>query len=198
MELDDLRSAWDNISDQTEKQHHLTPKIINQMTQKKYYPKVTKVAYPEIVGVGICLIAAAFIGAVFYKLDTLFLQGVGMVSILLLLTIAVISMLSIRQFNIKEDINKPYAETLRIFATQKLIFFKMQKVNIVLSYLLLVTIIILLSKLFNGRDITDSKYFWASSFSIGYIFLLAYARFVSKYYQKALSQAEDLLQELQP
>lgn len=196
MELDDLKNSWDKENNEAEQLHLLTPEIIDLMTQKKYSSKTKKIAYPEIAGVIICLISASFIGVNFYKLDTAFLQGTGIVSILLLLTLSAISLLSLRQLNIAGDLNKPYAETLKIFATQKLQFFKLQKMNITLSYLLLVTIIILLSKLFNGRDITDNKYFWTFSFTFGYIFLLFYSAWVSKYYQKTLSQAEELLEEL--
>ena len=97
-----------------------------------------------------------------------------------------------------ENVNKPYGETLKGFATQKLKFYKLQKINVTLSYLLLVTIIVLLSKFFNGKDLTDSKYFWTFSITIGYIFLLFFSTVVSKFYKSTVRQAEELLQELQP
>ena len=197
MELDDLKNTWNNANNQAAQQHNLSPKIINQMTEKKYYSKIKKIAYPEFIGISVCFIAAVFIGLNFYILDTSFLQGVGIVSILLLLIISIISLLSLRKFNINENVNKPYAETLKIFATKKLNFYKLQKINITLSYLLLVTIIILLSKLYKDVDLTNSKYFWIFSFSFGYIFLLFYSKWVLKYYKKSLNQAEELLQELQ-
>jgi hypothetical protein len=198
MDLDDLKNTWEDIKNQAEKQQNLSPEIIDQMTQKKYYSKLRRIAYSEIIGISICLMGAFYIGLNFYKLDTAFLQGVGVVSIFLLLTLSIISILSLRQFNIPSDVNKPYAETLKRFAVQKIQFHKFQKINIILSYLLLVTIIILLSKFFSGKDITDSKYFWTFSFSFGYLFLLFYSRWVLKYYNKTLRQAEELLQELQP
>ena len=197
MELDDLRNTWNNANNQAAQQHNLSPKIIDQMTEKKYYSKIKKIAYPEFIGITVCLIAAVFIGLNFYKLETAFLQGVGMVSILLLLALSIISLLSLRKFNINEDLNKPYAETLKTFAIKKLHFYRLQKINITLCYLLLVTIIILLSKLLNDVDLTTSKYFWTFSFSFGYIFLLFYSKWVLKYYKKSLSQAEELLHELQ-
>jgi hypothetical protein len=196
MELDDLKNTWDNIN-QSEKQPHLTPKIIDQMIQKKYNSKINKIAYPEITGIMICLIGTVFIGVNFYKLDTSFLQTAGIVSILLLVMVSVISLISLRKLNITEDVNQPYAETLKKFASQKLQFYKLQKINSTLSYLLAVTIIILLSKLFNGRDIAESKYFWLFSFTFGYIFLLFYSKLVSKSYKKTVNQAEELLKELQ-
>lgn len=196
MELEDLKNAWNRANNPVKQQQNLTTKIIDQMTQRKYYSKIKKIAYPEIIGIFICLIAASYIALNFYKLDTTFLQGVGIVSISLLLTLSIISFLSFRQFNIKGDVNKPHVETLKIFAIQKIQFYKLQKINITLSYLLLVTIIILLSKLFSGIDITNSKYFWTFSFCFGYIFLLFYSKWVLKYYRKTLKQTEELLHEL--
>lgn len=197
MELDDLKNTWDNQNDKAKKQI-LTSKIIDRMTQTKYKSKINKIAYPEIFGSIICLIAIIFIGFNFHKLDTTFLQGVGVISILILLTLSVISFLSLRQLKMTNDFDKPYAETLKIFATQKLEFYKLQKINLTLSYLLLVTVIILLSKFFSGRDITDSKYFWTFSFTFGYIFLLFFSKFVVKFYKNTLRKTEELLQELQP
>jgi hypothetical protein len=143
------------------------------------------------------LLAALFIGLHFYKLDTIFLQGTGILSILVLLTLSAISLLSLRQINIKVDMNKSYAETLKTFAVQKMQFHKFQKINVTLSYLLLVAVIILLSKFFSGKDITSNKYFWIFSFAFGYLFLLFYSNWVMKYYKKIASQAEELLHELQ-
>jgi hypothetical protein len=197
MELEDLKNTWEDINNHATKQQNLTVKMIDQMTQTEYYSNFKKIAYPEITGVIICLIGASFIGLNFYKLDTTFLQGAGIVSILLLLTLSIISLLSLRQFTMPGDVNKPYAETLRKFAVQKIQFHKLQKINITLSYLLLVAIIILLSKFFGGKDITDSKYFWIFSFSFGYIFLLFYSKWVFKHYNKTLRQMEELLKELQ-
>jgi hypothetical protein len=197
MELDELKNTWDNATNPAEQQQHLTPKMIEHMTQKKYHSKIKKIAYPEIIGVMICLISALFIGINFNKLDTAFLQVAGIMSILLLVTLSIFSLLSLRQLNIPEDVNRPYAATLKIFATQKLQFFKLQKMNAILSYLLLVSILILMSKFYNGRAISEIKYFWIYSFSFGYLFLLFYSKWVAKYYKKTLQQTEELLQDLQ-
>lgn len=197
MELDDLKNIWDKQGT-NDQQANLTNRIINQVTQEKYNSKINKIVYPEIIGSIICLLATVFIGLNFYKLDTAFLQGVGVTSILILLTVSILSFLSIRKLNMEIDFTKPYAEAIKIFANQKIAFYKLQKINMILSYLLLVTIIILLSKFFSGKDITESKYFWTLSFSLGYIFLLFLSKFVGKFYKSALTKTENLLKESQP
>ena len=193
---DDLKSAWQNESN-IAKKNNLTSSIIDKMTKEKYDSKIKKVALPEIIGSSICVIAAGFIALNFNKLDTIILQAAGAASVIILLIISVFSVLSLQRLNMKKDLTKPYAETLKIFATQKMAFYKLQKINIILCYLLLVTIIILLPKLFGGKNITEYKYFWLFAFSTGYIFLLFFSKFVSDFYKKKLQQTEELLKELQ-
>jgi len=195
MELNDLKKTWDS-DDNDPGLATLLPAMIDLVTQQKYQSRIRKIAHPETIGSIICLAAAVVIGFNFYKLDNLLLQGVGMLSILLLLALPVISFLSVKQLNMAEDTNRPHAEVLKIFATQKIRFCQLQKINITLSYLLLVTVIILLSKFFAGRDLTDNKYFWMLSFTLGYIFLLFFSTFVLRSYKNTLRKAEELLQEL--
>lgn len=196
MELNDLKNAWDDASDKNH-QHIITYKIIDQISQSKYNSKIKSISYPEIIGSVICFLATIFIGLNFYKLNSSFLQVVGLLSILALLSISIISFLSLKQLKLTNDFSKPYAETLKIFANKKLKFLKLQKINITLCYLLLVSMIILLSKFFTGIDLTNSKYFWIFSFSFGYIFLLFYAKWVKRFYNNTLHKSEELLKELQ-
>ena len=195
MELDDLKSTWQNESNDAT-QNYLTTSIIDKMTKEKYHSKIKKITLPEIIGSIVCIIAAGIMVLNFKKLDTVVLQAVGVASIIILLVISGLSVLSLQRLNMKKNLNKPYAETLKIFATQKLAFYKLQKINIFLCYLLMVTIIILLPKLFGNKDIAEYKYFWLSTFTTGYIILFFLSKFVSKYYEKTLQQSEELLAEL--
>ena len=195
MELNDLKTTWQNESN-TSNQNNLTTLIIDKMTKEKYQSKIKKITFPEIIGSIICVTAAGFIVLNFNKLDTTVLQAVGIASIIILLIISTLGVLSLQQLNIKKDLNKPFAETLKIFAKQKLAFYKLQKINIILCYLLMVIIIVLLPKLFGNKDITEYEYFWLYAFSTGYIFLFLLSKFVSKFYKKTLQQTEELLKDL--
>jgi len=197
MELDDLKNTWQDIDDQIKKQPNLNSKTIDQMAHIKYNSSLKKIVYPEIIGTIGCLATAVFIGFNFGKLDSGVFQGVGILSILVLLALSAISLINIRQLNITKNVNKTYAETLKEFAVQKIRFRKFQQINMILSSLLLVTTIILLPKIFDGKDIIDSKYFFIFSFSFGFIFLLFFSKWVSKKYNKTLRQAEELLRELE-
>ena len=191
MELDDLKRSWGEVSTQAK----IDTKMIDQITKSKYKSSLKKIIYPEIIGVIICILGAIYIGLHFDKLDTNILKGTGVLAIVILVLLPVISLINLLQFNKIGDLNKPYSETLKDFVTQKNRFHKLFKINSTLSYLLLVTVIVLLSKLFGENDITKSKYFWIFSFSFGYIFLLFYSKWVAKYYKNTLQEVENLLND---
>ena len=197
MELDDLKNDWESATYQANKQNILTSKTITEITQKKYQSKIKKIKYSEFIGGIICLLGLSFIGINFNKLDTIFLQIVGLIAILLLIIIPTLSFLSLKQLNSVDNFDKPHIETIKQFANQKLQFIKYQKINALLNYLLLVTIIILLPKFFYGKDITFNKLFWVFAFSIGYIFLIFFSKWVKKFYDTMLKKAEELLKEVE-
>lgn len=196
MELDDLKNTWNETKINDQQQQFLNSKMLEKMSNQKYRLKMKKITIPEIAGSIVCLATAAFIGFQFNNLDTLLLQGAGVLSIFLLLLLPTISTLSTWQLNTPRNVNRPYAETLKAFANQKVRFVKLQKLNVTLSYLLLISIVVLMSKLIGGKDLSGNKYFWLFSFTIGYVFLLLYSKWVENYYRKTLQQAEELLKDL--
>lgn len=197
MELDDLKNDWESATNKAQKPNILTSKMIIKMTQKKYESKIRKIKYPELTGGIICILGLSFIVFNFNKLDTPFLQSIGVVTILLLLIIPALSYLSLTSLPSANNFDKPHIEIIQNFAKQKLRFSKYQKVNAFLNYLLLVTIIILLPKFFSGKDITFAKSFWLFTFPIGYIFLIFFSKRVKKYYNNSLTQAGELLKEVE-
>ncbi len=197
MELDDLKTNWEQATIQTEKHKHLTPEMIRQMIQKKYYTRINKIKYPEWAGTIICWLGAAFIGFYFKRLDSFFFQAAGIAAILIFLLLPAFSLLILKRFNLIKDLNRSYAQTLREFTVQKLRFQRFQRINVLLSYLLLVITIFLMPKLFYGKDIMlSNSYFWVLAFPVGYVILLFFSKWVMKFYGRSLNQAEELLREL--
>ncbi|MCY7292005.1 MAG: hypothetical protein LH615_07465 [Ferruginibacter sp.] len=197
MDLDDLKSDWKSISSQTGTHNMLTPKIIDQMISKKYNKAITKIKYPEYAGAIICMVGAGYIGFQFGKLNTVFLQATGITAMIVLVLITAITLVSMNRFHLVADVSKPYEASIKEFAFGKIRFLKLQKANVLLCYLLLVMVIVLLPKFLKGNDISTSKFYWTFSFSFCFIFLLWYSKWVKKYYNKTLTQAEELLKELE-
>lgn len=196
MELDDLKNAWSAVNTQVEKQDKINLQIFDAMTKKKYHSGMKKMIFAEISGALVCVAAAVFIIFNFSKLNTAFFQGAGIVYLLLLLVLPLISLSILWNFLQLTDVDQPYAVTVKKFALYKIKFLKFQRLSWLLSCLLLVITILLLPKIFMDQNVVLSKYFWILSFPIGYIFLLFFSKWVSRYYRNSLKQAETLLKEL--
>ena len=196
MELDDFKNTWNETKMKILNGQMIEPETMVKRHTKKYGSKLKQITIPEAIGSLVCLAAAAYIGFHFHQLDTVVLQGAGVLSILLLLLLPTISTLSTWQLKPTYDVHRPYAQTLKAFAHHKVRFVKLQKLNVTLSYLLLISVIVLMSKLLGDKDLSDNTYFWLFSFTMGYVFLMFYSKWVEKYYRKTLQQAEELLKEL--
>jgi hypothetical protein len=196
MELDDFKNAWDGMSDRAKENQNVNLKIAGEMSKKKYQSRLMKILLPEILGSLVSVGAAGFVGINFFKLEKASSQIAGIIAILLLLILPAISLKSIQQLYRGGNTGQSYADTLKEFAAQKIKFCKLQKLNLRLSYLLLVVVILLLPELFGKNEITGSKYFFVFAFTFGYSFLLVFSKWVFKNYNRIIRQTEDLLKEL--
>ena len=196
MEIDDFKNTWDEMSKQVKEKQNLNPKMFNKMSERKFTSNLQKIAIPEIIGGVICVGCAIYIGFQFKLLDTALFKIVGVVSILLLIVLPAISLFSIQQLYKSTDISKSYAETLKEFAVQKMNFWKLQKLNITLSYLLLAVVIILVTKFFGNHTNDENAYTMIFGFCFGYVVLLFFSKWVFKKYNKIIQQTEYLLNEL--
>lgn len=194
MELDELKQAWNDNKNPSANSDIMSHKLDNK--SKSYQSNLKKIIIPELIGSIVCIAAAAWIGWQFSGMDKLPLQAAGVLSMILLLALPAISLSSTVRLNSLPDLQASYKVNITRFAQKKIWFVKLQKINITLSYLLLVSIIVLLSGLTGKGELYYNKYFWICSFTVGYIFLLFYSRWVEKYYRNNLQQAEELLVDL--
>jgi len=196
MELDDLKNVWDTMSNQIQENQNLNPKLFDNMSNKKFHSSLKRILLPELLGSMFCFGFVIFILFNFQRLDAVSFKIAGVTSILLFIILPAISLFSIRQLYKSTDITKSYADTLKDFAHQKIKFCKLQKLNFTLSYLLLVTVILISTRLFGRNEATDNGYFFIISFSLGYIALFFFSKWVFKKYNIIIQQTEDLLNEL--
>lgn len=196
MELDDFKNTWDEIGKQVVGKQFVNPKTLNKMTKSKFNSNLQKIAIPEIIASIFCIGCAIYISFQFDLLDTVLFKTIGVTSISLLILLPTISLFSIRQLFKSTDIGKSYAETLKEFAVQKMKFYKLQKLNITLSYILLAVLMILVTKIFGKNTNDENAYTMIFGFCFGYIVLLFFSKWVFKKYNKIVQQTEDLLNDL--
>ena len=94
------------------------------------------------------------------------------------------------------DPTAPTTEVYAAFARSKKRFFNIQKFNAGLGLLLLVSIIVLSTKVYREFSATSSKVFWMIVLFGSLAIVTLVHCFLLKRYQKAIDEAEAWLQEL--
>ncbi len=90
MELEEMKSNWEEISKRIEKQELLTTQLIEKMTHKKYKSKLKKIGNSEYVGTLTCYVGAAYLIINFTKLEEFIFQLFCIITILLLFALPII------------------------------------------------------------------------------------------------------------
>lgn len=197
MDLQDLKNEWDAVNHSTGSAPISTNRIMDAITQKKYTIMIKKIKYAEWTGSFVCVCAAGYVLFNFGKLEAMYLQGIGIITVLLLLLMPAIGLLSLQRLNVSHSTGLPHTEALKQFALQKIQFWKLQRLNFLLGFLLLVATVVLLPVLVNGKNITKDNYYWVLAFPVGYLFKLFAERLAKRYYRNSLQQAETLLKEIE-
>lgn len=196
MELDDYKNTWNELSTGVKVNQNFKLKQFDKMNKTTFQKIRNNIILPETFGSIVCIGFAIYIGFRFENLATTTFQIIGIVTILVLVLLSVIGLMSILPLYKIGNLNKPYSETLKDFASKKIFFCKLQTLNFRLSYLLLVLTILLSTRLFGQNEITDSKYFFVFAFIFGFSFFLVISKWVAKNYKKSIRHTEDLLKDL--
>ncbi|MCX2681332.1 hypothetical protein OOZ15_15370 [Galbibacter sp. EGI 63066] len=195
MELEEMKNTWNELSKRVEKQELQTDQIIEKMTQQKYHSKLNKISYSEYAGTIICYIGAAYLIVNFAKIEETLMQIFTIIAILLLFILPVISLKSVRIMKNVEISSKTYLEAINHFGKQKIRFQKLQKLNVSLGLFLLLISVPVLSAI-QGKNISETPYFWTLIFPFSILFFLVFAYWVMKSYNKVLNATEEMLSEI--
>jgi len=197
MELEEMKTLWEEMSLKINKQQLVTNQLIMEITQRKYTKKFSKLFIYESIGTVICIIMAFFILFNIEKLDTwyLLMSGIFVISILLFLPFFTLqSLTKIKHLNMAKY---NYKETLVRFEKSKKRLLLLQRGGIVLSFVLALLIIPVLQKITNGKDffVSMSSFPWITVMGM-LVFLFFFARWGYGCYKRITNSAENILKEL--
>ena len=195
MELDEMKATWEALSNRLQKQEVLTNQVIEKMTTDNYRSKVNRIAYSEYIGTIICYIGAAYLITNFPKITGITIQILCITAVLLLFTLPVISLKSVKGLKNLNISTAGYAEILREYMLNKVRFQRLQKWNVVLALLLLLTFLPVITAIM-GKDITTAPNFWTLILPIGILLFSTFAIWVLRYYNRILRNAEEELKEI--
>lgn len=199
MEIEELQSAWQQMSHELENQKKLTDEIILKMTQYTYRNKFTKLANYETVGAIFCYILSVLIFINFHKLDTSFLQLSGIITQLFLIifpTLTLKSLYGIQKLNI---ITGSYKDNLKNYLKRKNNLLKLQQIGIFTSIILTTMAFPVALKLVSDKNIHEIElkpqiFIAMLVITIAMIWVCTWGY---KCYKKATASAEHVLKDLE-
>ncbi len=197
MELDEMKTIWTELSEQVEKQKKLTNTLIMKMTQAQYKNKIRNILIPELLGAVICFAEALLIMVNYEKLDTWYFLAGGIVSVVLLFLLPILSIRSIMKMHTINITGNTYKETAEAYAEGRKQFYSVMRIGYYLGFLLLVVLVPVMAKIFDGANILSSSKIWIWTVPVGMVILFFFARWVYRYYKKNTIEAEQLLKELE-
>ena len=199
MELEEMKTLWQEMSQQVERQKQLTDGLIMDMSQQKYTQKFSKITTYETIGAVICFITAIYILVNFNKLDTWYLAACGIFTFGYLITLPILVLRSLKTIRGIKIGSTSYKESIVSFAKAKKQLLLVQKLGMYINFILFLAIIPVTSKLMGDKDIFLTG---GSHWKYGFIAIVAIAMiFVSRWgygcYKNITNSAENILKDLE-
>lgn len=194
-----MKNIWGELSQKIEKQERLTDKLILDMTQERYSNRFDKILTYESIGAFICFIAALYILFNFGKLDTWYFKVSGIFTLTFLISLPLLVLRSLIKIKSLDISKTDLKETIVGFERAKSELLMLQRFGIYLSFVLALLVLPLSLKLFKNKDFFTSSHDASLWIVIGlfFIFLLFFARWGYRCYQRITSSAENLLKDLE-
>ncbi|MEM7370056.1 MAG: hypothetical protein AAF587_15730 [Bacteroidota bacterium] len=196
MDLDEMKLLWDDLSEQRDQQQRLTDTMIVDMTKRTYHSKLRSIAFFETIGAIFCFGLAAVLIWNWYKLDTWYLIGSGLFSMLILTVMPILSLNTIYQMQGIRLAESPFRQTVDRYTRLKKRFFLIQQLMIGMSFIFAVVAIPLAGKIMSGKDIFLNHRTLIFAF-VGCVGLFFFVRWGYRKYVNMADSAEEILRELQ-
>ena len=190
-----MKTLWEEMSIEIEKQKILTDSLIIKMTHTDYRNKISKILIPEAIGAFVCFAVIIFILINFQKLDKWYLQVCGIISTLTLFLLPILSIRTIRNIQSVNISDNNYKQSLLEYSRGKIRFVFVQKLSFYLGAILILVILPVMGQLISGKDLFTTTRLWMW-YAIGYPFFYAFSKWVFKSYLKTTVEAESILKEL--
>ena len=197
MNFEEMQTLWADMSRKLEQQQLLNDKIILQMTQERYQNRLKSISFYEGIGAVICYVTGAIILFNIKEMDTWYLVACALFTLLFLFVIPILSLRSIKQMKAIDLAENSYKDSLIIFARRRKHFLFIQRLGIFLGLGLMLAVIPVFSKLFDGEDIFLKGNFFTWYMPFVLVFFVLFARWGYRCYSNATASAEKILREVE-
>lgn len=195
MELEEMKSNWEEMSKRIEKQEILNHELIEKMTHQKLKSNLKKIGNSEYIGTLTCYIGAVYLIINFAKIEEFIFQVLCVLTILLLFAVPIISLKSLKGLNSFSIHTAKYSETINAYMHYKWKFYKLQRINTILAFLLLILILPVLASIY-GKEINSIQNFWTIIVPAFLMFFAGFSFITWRYYSKILKNIQTELSEL--
>ena len=199
MELEELQSAWTQMSDELNHQKKLTNQIILDMTKQKYQNKFSTITKYETLGAVVCFAIAFFVLLNFGKLDTWYLQICGVLTLSFLIVLPAMVLTTLKRIKNIDILNGSYKENLKFYLKTKNRLLRLQQIGMAVGFIGLLFIVPVTSKIISNKNvfITNLKTEQYVVFTVTLIVMVFFFRWAYKGYIKVTQSAQELIQELE-
>ena len=199
MELEELQSAWTQMSDELNHQKKLTNQIILDMTKQKYQNKFSTITKYETLGAVVCFAIALFVLLNFGKLDTWYLQICGVLTLSFLIVLPTMVLTTLKRIKNIDILNGSYKENLKFYLKTKNRLLRLQQIGIAVGFIGLLFIVPVTSKIISNKNVflTNLKTEQYVVFAVTLIVMVFFCRWAYKGYLKVTQSAQELIQELE-
>ena len=196
MELEELKTAWEELSRKVEKQDIISKQMIEKITRQQYQSRLNSIAYPEKIATVICYVYAFLLVVNFSRLQDQLTQICGVVSIAYLLIVPMLTLSAIRGLKKVPVTMMTYSEAIQLYARKKIGFQKLQKWNVFFAYLFMfVTVPVTLALL--GKTHVNIPRLWMLIIGPGTVVYLLFSYWVLKSFDAVLKGAEAMISQLE-
>lgn len=199
MEIEELQSAWVQMSQELDHQKKLTNEIILDMTKQKYQNKFNILTNYETVGAFVCFIVAFFVLLNFGKLDTWYLKICGILTLSFLIVLPVLVLSTLKKIKNIDITKGSYKENLKVYLRTKNRLLKLQQVGMAIGFAGLLFILPVTSKIISNKNVflTNLKVEQYVIFAITLVALAFFCKWAYKGYLKITQSAQDLIKDLE-
>ncbi|MEM6261763.1 MAG: hypothetical protein AAGI38_04600 [Bacteroidota bacterium] len=195
MNLDDLKQSWEALGVQAHQHDSLQRQQIHTQLKRRYASTLRRLLWPEWLALMFCWYFAATFVYQFFMFDRLFLQAVASITVVVLAVFPALRMWLLYQlFAIRLD--QPFVEVQHSFRLRKRSFQRIQLLNGGLGLLLVISVMVLSTKIYNEFEVVSGKNFWSIVYFLTFGLVMWMEFRLKRRYGRILSQAEHIIQKL--
>ena len=198
MELEEMKSLWEDMSQRVEKLELTNEKKLMELTQLKYKTKFSKLTSYERSGAVVCYLVGLFILFNITKLDTWYLMLCGVLTMSFLFILPIFSLGSLHNIAKINFSNSSYRDVLSRYENAKRRTLMVQKIGIASSFLIMFTVVPVADKILNDTDFFEKEIttsLWVT-IAVAILFVVLVSRWSYGCYKKITASAENILDEL--